>query len=316
MEMSGHDEICLLKTTKFNDNSLGLQNSQPEIVQWKNEFNKDPNKYHWKIIGVQAIIKNGAIEICSPNLNIYDNKLMAKVKLQVATNDDVYMSLMFLHPGNKEVKLPKTSIPKVTYTLKNFTSSEKDVVREIWYNFNEVLHYNCYQFKMRLCHKSLFLDARFNTGDSIVLQISTESTAQTRLAKSYNGNLSDEIHNFSTKKTSCILSPYFYTSLRGYRVLIQLFFNVLENNNGRGLIARICFMTGDFDSTLGRNFCHKTTITVFNQEKPTAHKRKSIVMDLKRCLWYELHVLGSDEIMNGGFCKNDSIFYNVSIKKV
>ncbi|GAB6032922.1 hypothetical protein CHUAL_012116 [Chamberlinius hualienensis] len=168
-------------------------------------------------------------------------------------------------------------MPKVTFTLKDQTGTEMDIIRTCNNRFGDVLVFD----------QEMFFDIRGDFGafdrklyykdGKICVKINIEPIEIARSFMSNNGMIFWKLDNFKNRidleKKGLIQfydSPYFYTGPFKYRAMIRLKFV-----SRFGILAIPYILTGEFDDQLTAKYQYQLTITLINPDvskNRTAHE--------------------------------------------
>ncbi|GAB6028072.1 hypothetical protein CHUAL_002292 [Chamberlinius hualienensis] len=274
--------------------------------------------YTWIINGLKKKLNGLRVQLESQVFDLVDYQLKAQVKLNITSSVMVYLKI--IDKNTKATVVPFKVLPRMTFILKDLKEGKKNLFRTTEFNFGNQLRFNQYQYWTPLCTRSLLKDPIYVDTDLIAIEIEVEPKSVAESCFSYNGILQWEIRNYHRRKQDEVdklidyhPSPYFYTSVTGYRVQAILRLNGIGDLRGKGVKAGIKFLTGENDSSLSRTeFAHVTTVVLFNQMNPTKHWKKIITN--KTALNYSTDILTHEEIESGGFLKNDRLLFQIFIE--
>ncbi|GAB6019592.1 hypothetical protein CHUAL_001159 [Chamberlinius hualienensis] len=313
------DEIKPLKT------EVDVIEKRVKQINFQIELDKfySYNTYIWKMNGIEEIVKKTEYEIESDVFPVFGYPFKAKAKLQIKEDGHVHASLAFIDEKNTGSKVPLKVLPRVTFTLKDLTNNDKDIVRKTDHLFNDSFQFDTFHYEGWLLKKSKLLDSIYKRDNYIILQIGVDPPSIANSFISDDGIFISQINNYKIKKQKEIddlewdsQSPYFYTSSEGYRVVVFIYSNGFGDYKGKGLSFVMAYLSGEHDSTLSGSSFHKITLILFNQLDSSQNYNKTVKMDLRDELYCIIDLLPHNEFENDGFLKDDRLFYKVVIEPI
>ncbi|GAB6025693.1 hypothetical protein CHUAL_011679 [Chamberlinius hualienensis] len=201
----------------------------------------------------------------------------AKAKLFRLNNVSLWFNIRFLDNNNARIPITSGPLPMFTFIIEDQNGrNDQDILRTVHVNFMKSTEYDKEIFETSSLDYSMITNGNYIKDHRLKVKILIEPPSLTHSFSSNDGTLLWKLRNCANnmqmvtdKLIECIDSPYFYTSIVGYRVQLKL--QLIKNL----LTARLSFLTGSFDSELTSDFRHQTTVTLTHKQ-PSKNVVKSV----------------------------------------